>query len=97
MTDIVLKDVDAMLAERIKRLADKRGWTVPKTLLHLLEQGLNMFEDGGNLRFETTEEDALQAAIAAMEAVANDAGYARIGKVDPGADQPSSDLGTGSV
>lgn len=86
MTDIVLKDVDDMLAERIKRVADKRGWTVPKTLLHLLEQGLYVYEDGGKLRFETTEEDALQAAIAAMEAVEDDEGYALIGRVGPGAD-----------
>ncbi len=97
MTDIVLKDVDGMFAERIKRLAEKRGWTLPKTLLHLLEQGLYVYEDGGKLRFETTEEDALQAAIAAMEAVANDGGYAMIGKIDPGADQASGDPGKGSV
>ncbi len=97
MTDIVLKDVDGMLAERIKRVADKRGWTVPKTLLHLLEQGLYVYEDGGKFSFDTSEEDALQAAIAAMEAVANDGGYAMIGKLDPGADQPAGGRGQGSV
>lgn len=88
MTDIVLKDVDSVLAERIRRLAEKRGWTVPKTLLHLLEQGLYVYEDGGTLSFESTEEDALQAAIAAMELVVDDGGYARIGKLDPDTDPP---------
>lgn len=86
MTDIVLKDVDGMLAERIKRLAEKRGWSLPKTLLHLLEQGLYVYEDGGKLSFDTSEADALQAAIAAMEAIEDDEGYALIGKLGPGTD-----------
>lgn len=81
MTDIVLKDIDGVLAERIKRVADKRGWTVPKTLLHLLEQGLYAYEDGGALSFDASEEDALKAAIAAMEQVEDDEGYALIGRV----------------
>ena len=42
MTDIVLKDIDAVLADRIKRVADQRGWGRAKTLLHLLEQGLHV-------------------------------------------------------
>ncbi|GAA4857972.1 hypothetical protein [Luteimonas vadosa] len=81
MTDIVLKDIDGVLAERIKRVAEKRGWTVPKTLLHLLEQGLYAYEDGGALSFDASEEDALKAAISAMEQVEDDEGYALIGRV----------------
>src|SRR3546814_10104057 len=39
MTEIVLHDIDQVLVDRIKRVADTRGWTLPRTLLHLLEQG----------------------------------------------------------
>ncbi|MGI8560222.1 MAG: hypothetical protein ACR2J7_02045 [Luteimonas sp.] len=81
MTDIVLKDVDAVLEERIKRVADKRGWSIPKTLVHLLEHGLYTYEGDGQMTFDHSETDALQAAIAALEEVADDSGYALIGKL----------------
>lgn len=81
MTDIVLKDVDAVLADRIRRVADKRGWSLPKTLLHLLEQGLYTYEGDGKQSFDNSESDVLQAAIAALEQVPDDAGYAMIGKL----------------
>jgi hypothetical protein len=91
MTDIVLKDVDAVLADRIKRVADKRGWSLPKTLLHLLEQGLYTYEGDGKLSFDNSESDVLQAAIAALEQVPDDGGYALIGKMPSGADQGDRD------
>jgi hypothetical protein len=81
MTDIVLKDVDDVLADRIKRVANKRGWSLPKTLLHLLEQGLYTYEGDGKLSFDNAESDVLQAAIAALEQVPDDGGYAMIGKL----------------
>jgi hypothetical protein len=54
---------------------------MPATLLHLLEHGLNTCEGDGRLGFDHSESDALQAAIAALEQVADDAGYALIGKL----------------
>src|SRR3546814_12483890 len=39
MTEIVLHDIDQVLVDRIKRVADTRGWTLPRTLLHLLQIG----------------------------------------------------------
>lgn len=83
MTDIVLKDIDAILADRIKRVADQRGWSVPKTLLHLLEQGLHVYEGDGTVRFDNSEADVLQAAIAALEGIP-DGVYSLIGQVEPG-------------
>ena len=36
MTDIVLRDIDDILADRIRRVAKLRGWAVPTALLHLV-------------------------------------------------------------
>ena len=83
MTDIVLKDADPVLVDRIKRVADARGWTMPRALQYLLEQGLHVYEGDGSVRFENTEVDALQAAIAALEQVPDDPGYAAIGRAHP--------------
>jgi len=81
MTDIVLHDIDPVLAERIKRVADARGWTVPRTLLHLLEQGLHVYEGDGRSRFDTQEDAVLHEAIAALEQIPNDVGYSLIGRM----------------
>ena len=81
MTDIVLKDADPILVDRIRRVADARGWTVSRALQHLLEQGLHVVEGDGSVRFDNAEADVLQAAIAALEQVPNDPGYAAIGRV----------------
>jgi len=86
MTDIVLKDIDPTLAERIKRVSEKRGWSLSRTLLELLEQGLHVSEGDGAVRFDNSEADVLQAAIAALEGVPNDPGFAMIGKMAPPAD-----------
>lgn len=83
MTDIVLKDADPVLMDRIGRVAEARGWTVARTLLHLLEQGLHVVEGDGSVRLDHQEADALAAAIAALESVPDDSGYALIGRVDP--------------
>ena len=46
MTDLVLRDIDPDLADRIKRLAAARGWAMHDTLRILLEQGLYRLRDG---------------------------------------------------
>ena len=78
MTDIVLRDIDPLLAERIKRLGDARGWPVHDTLLRVLEQGLHACEGHGPVQLEANEAGALEAAIAAMEEVPSDPGFALI-------------------
>ena len=80
MTDIVLKDADPVLFDRIRRVADARGWTLPRALQYLLEQGLHVYEGDGSVRLDNSEADALQAAIAALEQVPDDPGYAAIGR-----------------
>jgi len=83
MTDIVLKDIDDILLERIRRVAERRGWPMPHALLHLLEQGLYAVEGDGKLSFDNSEADVLQAAIAALEGVP-DGVFSLIGQVPDG-------------
>ena len=81
MTDIVLKDADPILFDRIRRVAEARGWDLPRALHYLLEQGLHVYEGDGSVRFDNAEADALQAMIAALEQVPDDPGYASIGRI----------------
>jgi len=80
MTDIVLRDIDAVLADRIKHLAEARGWDMHETLQTLLEQGLYACESGLNVHFSDREANALKNAIAALEDVPDDSGYGLIGR-----------------
>ncbi|WP_024888896.1 hypothetical protein [Luteimonas huabeiensis] len=80
--DIVLQNVDEVLAERIRRVAEARGWTLPQTWLHLVEQGLYACE-ADTPGFDRQEAEALQAALAALQAVPDDPGYAMIGRRAP--------------
>lgn len=83
MTEIVLRDIDEVLLERIRRVADRRGWALSRALLHLLEQGLYAVEGDGRLSFDNSEADVLQAAIAALESVP-DGVFSLIGQVPDG-------------
>lgn len=69
MTDIVMKDIDPVLAERIRRVAQARGWTIHDTLCHLLEQGLFTTESEVRGGFSDREVDVLSAAISALKEV----------------------------
>ena len=79
--DIVLRDVDEFLAQRIRRLAEARGWALSEALLYLLEQGLHVYE-GETPGFDSEEVDVLQEALAALQSVPDDPGYALIGRID---------------
>ena len=88
MTDLVLRDIDAVLADRIRHLAEVRGWDIHHTLLTLLEQGLYACESGMDVHFDDREAIALKEAIAALEQVADDEGFGLIGRA-PDAPPPS--------
>ena len=90
MTDIVLRDIDALLAERIARIAQAPGWTQPQALLHVLERGLHACEGDGAIGLAEQEARVLQAAIQAMEHVPSDPGFALIGRAGP-APQPAAE------
>ncbi len=83
MGDIVLKDIDPVLTERIRNASRARGWGVPETLQWLLEKGLDMFEQGQGVSLDEGQSGALEAAIAALEQIPDDPGYALIGRAGP--------------
>lgn len=83
MTDIVLKDIDAILLDRIRRVAERNGWPLSQALNHLLERGLYATEGEGILGFDNSEADVLQSAIAAFENVPDDA-FSLIGQLPEG-------------
>jgi hypothetical protein len=83
VTDIVLRDIDTVLAERLRRIGEAHGWDMPQTLSHVLELGLDACEGGDALGLAEDEASVLQAAIAAMESVPSDPGFALIGRAQP--------------
>jgi len=96
MTDIILRDVDMVLAERIRRIGEAHGWGPSDTLLHLLESGLHACEGDGMGRLDPTERDILGTAIQAMEQVPDDPGFALIGRAggppEPAPEGPDQSL-----
>ena len=75
MTDIVMKDIDPVLADRIRRVAEARGWSMHDTLFHLLEQGLFATEAEVRSGFNDREVDVLSAAITALKDVPRGHGF----------------------
>lgn len=69
MADLLLREVDPLLLERIRRIAVARGWTREDTCVALLEQGLFASELEVRSGFHDPEVDALADAIAALQAL----------------------------
>ncbi len=69
MTDLVLRDIDPMLVDRIRRISVARGWTQYQTVVNLLEQGLFASEQEVHGGLRHPEVDALAEAIAALKAL----------------------------
>ena len=82
MTEIVVRDIDPVLSERIARVAQARGWTMQDALVHLLEQGLFACEAELAARFNDSDAQALQEAIAALEGIPSDPGFSLIGRLE---------------
>lgn len=83
MTDIVLRDIDPALADRIARIGQAHDWDAAQTLLQVLDRGLHACERDGAVRLAEYEAGLLQAAIAALEHVPSDPGFAMIGRAEP--------------
>ncbi len=69
MVDLLLRDLDPLLNERIRRVAVARGWTREETCVALLEQGLFASELEVRGGFQNPEVEALSEAIAALQAL----------------------------
>jgi len=75
MTDLLLRDIDPILAERIRRVAVARGWSQHETILRLLEHGLFASELEVRSGFEEREVEALAEAVAALKALPAGKGF----------------------
>ena len=75
MADLVLRDLDPLLSERIRRVAVARGWTREHTCVVLLEQGLFATEAEVRSGFNDREVDVLSAAITALKDVPQGHGF----------------------
>ena len=75
MPDILVKDIDPAVADRIKRIARERGWPINDVVLALLRQALGLEQPepplpGDIARLTGTWEDAESKALAeAIEAL----------------------------
>ncbi len=84
MTDIVLHDIDPDLRLRIEQVARRHGWSLPEALSQLLEAGLQVQEARGAPDLDGGENEVLVRAIAALERLPNDPGFASIGRAGEG-------------
>ena len=85
MADILLRDVDNGMVERIKQIARERGWPIHDVLLHALKQGLGIIEpeppkEPGDIArlagsFEDTETRAFDEALRALKQLEDDRAY----------------------
>ncbi|MCY7312532.1 MAG: hypothetical protein LH491_02630 [Pseudoxanthomonas sp.] len=75
MTDIVLKDIAPVLADRIRRVAEARSWSVHDTIMYMLEQGLFLSESEVRSGFNDREVDVLSEAITALKDVPPGPGF----------------------
>ncbi|MDG6348806.1 hypothetical protein QAA18_08675 [Luteimonas sp. 8-5] len=80
MSPFLLDTVDPILADRLRKLAGKRGWSESDALIRVIERGLPVIEAEVPPSLEHEEADALQAAIAALEQIPTST-FAAIGKV----------------
>ncbi|WP_045757624.1 hypothetical protein [Xanthomonas albilineans] len=69
MTDLLLRDIDPLMFERIGHIAVARGLTQHQTVLALIEQGLFASEQDLRKGFKSVELDALSEAITALRAL----------------------------
>lgn len=81
MTDILLRDIDPALIERLNRVSAANGWQSDESLRQVFEHGLHALELAATLRLNEREENALRSAINAMEGVVDDPGFALIGRL----------------
>ena len=84
MPDFLIRDIDAEVAERIKRIARDRGWPINDVILRLLKEALGMAEPepplpGDIARLSGTYQDdetrVLEEAMKAFQRLPDDQPY----------------------
>lgn len=93
MPDLVVRNIDHLLAERIQSLAKARQWSVNDVLLHALRRGLGVAENGAQVETELdveglvlhtglwdpAEQAAFEEAVQALSRVRKDTLVALLG------------------
>ena len=74
-----LEDMDPILADRLQRLAQSRGWSREQALAHALERGVMALEAESASHLAADEAEVLRQAIAALEQIPSTT-FAAIGK-----------------
>ncbi len=80
MSPFLLDAVDPILADRLRKLAGKRGWSESEALRYAVDRGVPVLEAEVPASLENEEADALKAAIAALEQIPTNT-FAAIGKI----------------
>lgn len=81
MAPFTLDAMDPVLSDRLRKLAGHRGWSESEALRNAVERGLLVLEGEVPKSLANDEDDALRAAIAALEQIP-DATFAAVGKVE---------------
>lgn len=84
MSETLQIQLDAVLLERVRRVAQARGWSEGTAIRHLIEHGLFAVEPRGEPGLDDLDADILQSAIAVLEGIPDDPGFARIGRAGDG-------------
>lgn len=82
MTETLSIELDPLLLGRVRRVAAARGWDQQQALTHLIEHGLFSCEAELAASFNDSDAQALQEAIAALEQIQDDPGFALIGRAE---------------
>ena len=82
MTDLIVRNIEPSLVERVKRFADARGWSLQDALVSLLDRGL-AGDDYIDDALDGDHARVLKDAIAALENVPSDPGFGLIGRAEP--------------
>jgi hypothetical protein len=84
MSETLQIQLDTVLLERVRRVAQTRGWSEAVAIRHLLEHGLFAVEPRGEPRLDDLDANILQSAIAALEGIPDDPGFSLIGRAGDG-------------
>lgn len=77
-------ELDDLLLQRIRRVAEARRWSESVAIRHLIEHGLFAVEPRGEPRLDDADANILQSAIAALEGIPDDPGFSLIGRAGAG-------------
>lgn len=83
MPELILRDIDPAMLERVRHWADAQSMSLDAAVVALLARGLAHSAEIGDL--QAFDARVLQEAIIALEKVPSDPGFALIGRAAPSA------------